>query len=91
MSSNEDPVQAKKKYQSLKRRHKLTLFNPGGHITQLVNYLPAMQETWLQFLGQEDPLEKEMENYSSILAWKIPWMEEPGSLHSMGSQRVGHD
>ena len=67
MSSNEDPVQAKKKYQSLKRRHKLTLFNPGGHITQLVNYLPAMQETWVQFLGQEDALEKEMATHSSVL------------------------
>ena len=49
-----------------------------------------MQETWAQFLGQEDPLEKEMATHSSILAWKIPWAEEPGGLQSMGSQRVRH-
>ena len=53
-----------------------------------------MQETWetqILFLGQEDPLEEEMATQSSILAWIIPWMEEPGELQSMGSQRVGHD
>ena len=50
-----------------------------------------MQETWVQFLGWEDPLEKEMAIDSSILAWKIPWTEEPGGLQSMGSQRVRHD
>ena len=50
-----------------------------------------MQETWVRSLGQEDPLEKEMATYSSILAWKIPWTEEPGRLESMGSQRVGHN
>ena len=50
-----------------------------------------MWETWLWSLGQEDPLEKEMATHSSILAWRIPWMEEPGRLQSMGSQRVGHD
>ena len=53
--------------------------------------LPAMQETRVRFLGREDPLEKEMATHSSTLAWKIPWMEEPGRLQSMGSQRVGHD
>ena len=47
---------------------------------------PAVQETWVQSLGQEDPLEKEMVVYSSILAWRIPWTEEPGGLQSMGSQ-----
>ena len=52
---------------------------------------PAMWETWVQSLGQEDTLEKEMAAHSSILAWKIPWTEEPGGLQSMGSQRVGHD
>ena len=46
-----------------------------------------MQETWVQFLDQEDPLEKEMATYSSILAWEIPWTEEPGGLQSMGSQK----
>ena len=50
-----------------------------------------MQETWVRFLGQEDPLEKEMATHSSILAWRIPWTEEPGRLQSTGSQRVGHD
>ena len=53
--------------------------------------LPLMQETWVQSLGQEYPLEKGMATHSSILAWKIPWTEEPGRLQSMGSQRVGHD
>ena len=53
--------------------------------------LPVVQETWVQFLGQEDPLEKEMATHSSILAWKIPWTEKPGGLQSMGLQTVGHD
>ena len=53
---------------------------------QVVNHLPAMQETWVRFLGQEDPLEKEMATHSSILAWRIPWTEEPDRLQSMGSQ-----
>ena len=53
--------------------------------------LPAMQETRVRSLGREDPLEKEMAPHSSTIAWKIPWMEEPGGLQSTGSQRVGHD
>ena len=53
--------------------------------------LPAMWETWVQSLGGEDPLEKEIATHSSILAWRIPWMEEPGGLQSTGSQRVRHD
>ena len=57
----------------------------------MVKCLPAMQKTWVQSLGQEDPLEKEMATHSSTLAWKIPWREEPGRLQSMGLQRVGHD
>ena len=57
----------------------------------MVKRLPTMWETQVQSLGWEDPLDKEMATHSSILAWKIPWMEEPGRLHSMGSQRVGHD
>ena len=57
----------------------------------MVKHLPAMLETWVQSLGWEDPLEKKMATHSSTLAWKIPWMEEPGSLQSMRSQRVGHD
>ena len=60
-------------------------------VAQMVKRLPVMQETRVQFLGQKDPLEKEMTIHSSILAWKIPWTEEPDRLQSMGLQRVGHD
>ena len=60
-------------------------------MAQAVKILPAMWETWVQSLGQEDPLEKEMATHSSILAWEIPWTEEPGGLQSLGSRRVGHD
>ena len=60
-------------------------------VAQTVKHLPTMRETWVQSLGREDPLEKEMATHSSTLAWKIPWMEEPGILQSMGSQRVRHD
>ena len=60
-------------------------------MAQTVKNMPAMQETWVRSLGWEDPLEKEMAAHSSILAWKIPWIAEPGRLPSMGSQRVGHD
>ena len=60
-------------------------------VAQTVQRLPAMQETWVRSLGQEDPLEKEMATHSSILAWRIPWTEEPGRLQSMGLQRVKHD
>ena len=60
-------------------------------MAQIVKCLPVMQETWVQSLGREDPLEKGMATHSSILAWKIPWMEEPGRLQSIGSQRVGHN
>ena len=57
----------------------------------MVKDMPAMQETWVQSLNWEDPLEKGMATHSSILAWVIPWTEEPGGLQSMGSQRAGHD
>ena len=60
-------------------------------VAQMAKNLPAMQETQVQSLGQEDPLEKAMATHSSILAWIIPWTLEPGRLQSMGSQRVGHD
>ena len=60
-------------------------------VAQMVKNLPAMQETRIPSLGGEDPLEKEMAAHSSILAWKIPWTEEPGRLQSMGSQRIRHD
>ena len=57
----------------------------------MVKNLPAMQETWVQSLGREDPLEKGMATHSSILAWRIPWAEERGRLQSMESQTVGYD
>ena len=60
-------------------------------VAQIVKTLPAIQDTWVWALGLEDPLEKGKATYSSILAWKIPWSEEPGRLQSMGLQRVGHD
>ena len=60
-------------------------------VAQMVKCLPTMWETWVQFLGWEDLLEKEMATHFSTLAWKILWTEEPGRLPSMGSQRVGHD
>ena len=60
-------------------------------VAQTVKRLSTMRKTWVRSLGQEDPLEKEMAPHSSILAWKIPWMEEPGRLQSMGSQRVRHN
>ena len=61
-------------------------------IDSTVKTLPVMlQETWVQFLIWEDPLEKDMETHSCILAWRIPWTEEPGGLQSMGSQGVRHD
>ena len=56
-------------------------------VAQMVKPLPTMQETWVQSLGREGLLEKEMATHSSILAWKIPWTEEPGGLQSMGSQK----
>ena len=60
-------------------------------VAQMLKNLPAMLETQVQSLGQEDPLEKGMATHSSILAWRIPRTEEPGGLQSMGSQRIGHD
>ena len=60
-------------------------------MAQLVKNVPAMQETWVLSLGWEDPLEEEVAAHSSILAWEIPWTEEPGRLQSVGSQRAGHD
>ena len=67
------------------------LAKTSQEVAQMVKRLPTMQETWVQSLGQEDPLEKEMATHSSTLAWKIPWTEECHRLQSMGSQRVRHD
>ena len=63
----------------------------GSLVAQTVKNLLEMQETWVQSLGQKNPLEKGMAIHSSILAWRIPWTEEPGGLQSMRLQRVGHD
>ena len=60
-------------------------------MAQRVNNLPAMQDTWVHSLGWEDPLEKGMATHSSILAWRIPWTDEPGGLQSTGKQSVGQD
>ena len=60
-------------------------------MAQMIKNPPAVQETWVGPLGQEDPLEKEMAAHSSILAWRNQWTEEPGELQTMGSQRAGHD
>ena len=70
-----------------------TTFSEKGTslVAQRLKCLPGMQETRVQSLGQEDPLEKEMATHSNTLAWRIPRREEPGRLQSMGSQRVGHD
>ena len=60
-------------------------------VAQMVKNLPTIQETRVRSLGWEDPLEKGKATHSSILAWRIPWTEEPGGLQSVGSQRVGHN
>ena len=64
---------------------------PASLVAQMVKNLPAMHETWVRFLGWEDPLEEGMATHSSILAWRIRWTEEPGGLQSMGLQRVRHN
>ena len=69
-------------------RNQLVLF---PLVAQRVKNLPSMWETWVQYLGWEDPLEKRMSTHSNILAWRIPWTEEAEGLQSMGSQRVGHN
>ena len=67
------------------------LLTRASLVAQRLKHLLAMRETWVRSLGLEDPLEKETATHSSILAWRIPWTEEPGGLQSMGSQRVVHD
>ena len=67
------------------------IHNMTSLVAQMVKHLSTMWETWVQSLGREDPLEKEMAIHSSTIAWKIPWTEEPGRLQPMGSQRVGND
>ena len=67
------------------------MFVRASLVAHTVKNLPAMQETWVQYLGQEDPLDKGMATHFSILAWRIPWTEETGRLQSMGSQKLGYD
>ena len=67
------------------------VWSRASPMAQMVKNLPAVQETWVRSLGQEDPLEKGMASHSSILGWRIPWAEEPGGVQSVGLQRVGHD
>ena len=75
----------------LKVQHPSNIWYQTSLVTQMVKRLPTMQETQVQSLGWEGPLEKQMATHSSTFAWKIPWTEECGRLQSMGSQRVGHD
>ena len=71
----------------------LFVFNSAARLVAQTVKKPAMQETWVRSLGQEDPLEKGMATHSGILAWRIPWSEEPGGLtvHRVAKKRVGHD
>ena len=71
--------------------YRIPFLERTSHVAQSVKHLPTMQETWVQFLGWEVPLEKEMATHSSILAWRIPWTETPRGLQSMGSQKLGHN
>ena len=66
-------------------------YNRASLVAQTIKRPPAMQETWVRSLGSEDPLEEEMTTHSNILAWRIPWTEDPDRLQAMGSQRVGHN
>ena len=72
-------------------QHSTRTMRGASLVAQMLKNLPAMQETQVLSLGREDPLEKGISTHSSVLAWKIPWIEEPGGLQSMGSQRIGHD
>ena len=73
------------------RIYTINMIYQASLMAQRLKHLPGMWETWVQSLGREVPLEKEMATHSSTLAWGIPWREEPGRLKSMGLQRVGHD
>ena len=78
-------------WDALTKKNKISQTLGASLKAQTVKNLPAVQETWVRSLGREDPLEKELATHSSTLAWKIPQMEEPGKLQSMGLQRVGHN
>ena len=91
VAQNRSPTGSLCKMFSLHFIYLLIYFFWAFFVAQTVKNLPTMQETWVQFLGQEDPLEKGMATHSIILAWRILWTEEPGGLQSMGWQRVGHN
>ena len=84
-------MSSSKQFGPIARDLKGTRCHWASLVAQMVKNLPAMRETWVLSLGWEDLLEEGMESRSSILAWRIPWTEEPGRLQSMESQRVGHD
>ena len=88
---NLEPIKQSEVRQKEKDKYHVLMHIWTSLVAQMVKCLPTMQETWAQSLSGEDLLEKEMATHSSILAWKIPWMEEPGRLQSMGSKRIGHD
>ena len=88
---NLEPIKQSEVSQKEKDEYRVLMHIWTSLVAQMVKRLPTMQETRVQSLGQEGLLEKEMATHSSILAWKIPWMEEPGRLQSMGSQRVRHN
>ena len=75
----------------LKNVNQIPCLTQASLVAQMVKNLPAKQGIWFQSLGQEDPLEEGMATHSSVLAWRIPWTEQPGGLQSMGSRRVGHN
>ena len=78
-------------YESSENNYTIITYDNALLVAQMVKNLPAVQETQVQSLGREDPLEKEIATHFSILTWRIPWTEEPGGLQSMVSQRVGHN
>ena len=84
-------LKEKSKLQTMKIIKSCYTLQRASLVAQLVKNPPAVQETWVRSLGQEDPLEEGMATHSSSLAWRIPWTEEPGGLQSMQSQRVRHD
>ena len=85
-----DLLAAQGTLKSLLQHHSITAYSGASPMAQMVKNLPAMQETQVQSLGREDPLEKGMAARSKILAWRTQWTEEPGRLQSTKSQRVGH-
>ena len=89
--AEESVVRMKPSLKSSLKNYKVHLVFYDSQVTQLVKHLPAMRQTKVRSLGQEDPLKKKMATHSSTLAWEIPWMEEPAGLQSMGLQRVGLD